>query len=236
MERPSGMPRLHARTDAEAQLYMDLRPCSCGEVQFDRHASEVTEEGVLCSRYAGPCARCGQPREFVFEGPATPRPSRGDTVEFGGSEPSRLLDPGEWMMVALERAKRQPSTREDLAFARAAVEEVVKFLPAGAERVPDEAFTERGRALAGAEPGRFRRARLATTLQAWADILARYDGRPPDPTAPDPGPDPTAPSPEATELAAAVPAQVEQLLDAIAKTDTEAGRAIAARRAALKAE
>jgi hypothetical protein len=215
----SGMPRLPARTDAEAHLYMDLRPCSCGEVQFDRHASEVTEEGVPCSRYAGPCARCGLPREFVFERPGTPRPSRGDAVAFGGSEPSRLLDPGEWMMAALERARRQPGTREDLAFARAAVEEVVKFLPAGADRVPAEAFTERGRAIRDAEPGRFRRVRLDATLQAWADILARYDAPPPEPTTPSPG--------EAT--------QVERLLDAIARTDTEAGRAIAARRADITA-
>lgn len=228
MERPSDMPRLSARTEAEAHLYMDLRPCSCGEVQFDRHASEIADDGVLCSRYAGRCARCGRPREFVFERPEAPWPGRSDTVAFGGSEPSRLLDPGEWMMVALERARRQPSTREDLAFARAAIEEVVKFLPAGAERVPDEAFTERGRAIRDAEPGRFRRARLATTLQAWADILARYDASPPGPAASSPG--------EAPERAAAVPAQVEQLLDAIAKTDTEAGRAIAARRAASKAE
>jgi hypothetical protein len=132
--------------------------------------------GVLCSRYAGPCAGCGAPREFEFELPAAFRPIRSDEVEFGGGDPSRLLDPGEWMAVAVERAGRQPGTREELAFARAALEEVVKFLPAGAERVPDEAFTSaRGRALRDAEPGRFRRVRLAAALQAWADILARYD-------------------------------------------------------------
>jgi len=286
------MPRLYARTNAEAHLYMDLRPCSCGEAQFDRHSSVITDDGVLCSRYAGRCAGCGQPREFVFELPETFRPIASDEVEFGGSDPSRLLDPGEWMVVALDRAKR--GTRGDLAIARTAVEEVMKFMPDGAERVPDEAFTsERGRAIRDAEPGRFRRVRLDATLQAWADILARYD-------APSPVPSPTSPlwPSDATELAASVlmqmssvrgkpvpvliealasavaaqqgfegvelsrhrsdlsgqihtlirgfefrsaelrqrsktSADVDRLLDAIAQTDTEAGRTIAAHRADL---
>ena len=295
----SSMPRLYARTNAEAHLYMDLRPCSCGETQFDRHSAVITQGGVLCSRYAGACAGCGRPREFVFELPETFRPIRGDFGELGdlgGDEPSRLLDPGEWMAIAVERAKRQPGTRDDLAFARAAVEEVMKFIPADAERVPDEAFTsERGRAIRDAEPGRFRRVRLAATLEAWGDILARYDA-----PAAAPAPSGSGAPGDATELAASrltqlaqvrdvpVPvlvdalatatvtkegfegallrrhvsdlagqintllrtfqikaaelrqrtrssADVDRLLDAISKTDTEAGRAITAHRADMTA-
>lgn len=299
---PMPKPKLYARTNAEAHLYMELSPCACGETEFGGPSSVVDDAGVLCSRYAGTCAGCGAAREFVFELPAAFRPI-GDTIEFGGSDPSRLLDPGEWMAVAVERARRQPGSRADLQFARAALEEVIKFLPAGAERVPDEAFTsERGRAIRDAEPGRFRRVRLAATLQAWSDILARPDrdsDRDPDPApAPAPAPAPQSTPDDATELAAAAlgqlaqlrelslpvlvdalataavqrqgfegielrrhtadlagqlhavlrrfeltaaeqrqrtrtSAEVDRLLDAIARTDTEAGRAIAAHRADL---
>jgi hypothetical protein len=212
----NGSPRLFARTHAEAHLYMDLRPCSCGEVQFARESSVIDDGGVLCSRYAGPCTRCGAPRAFVFELPETFRPIRSDGFDFGGSDRSRLLDPGEWMAVATERAKREPGTRDDLAFARAALEEVVKFLPAGGERVPDDAFTSaRGRAVRDAEPGRFRRARLDATLQAWGDILARYDA-------------PAAPG-DATALAASLLTQISELRDVPVPVLVEALASVAAR-------
>lgn len=300
------MTRRYARTNAEAHLYMDLRPCSCGETAFDRRSAVITHDGVLCSRYTGTCPGCGTAREFVFELPETIRPIRSDHVEFGGADPSRLLDPGEWMAVATERAKRDPGTRDDLDVARAALVEVMKFLPPASgrpasevrnDRVPDDAFvTERGRAVRDAEPGRFRRVRLEAVLDAWNDVMARYDagaGAQPVRVAPPvPAPRAAPPSPEALAearevarlaeqpvarlidaLAQAAAAQhgftgdeaqaqagelirqltalvhrhqvaaseqrlrtktsadVERLLDAIAKTDTEAGRALAGHRA-----
>lgn len=184
------MPRLQARTIAEAHLYMELRPCSCGESRFDWSLN--TSDGVSCS-YTGPCARCQQPRAFEFEIIEPTRPVT-EEVDFGSGQ-SRLLDPGEWMEVALERAKVH-QTRDELAFARAALEEVIKFLPEGAEEVPAAAFTsERGRALHAATPWPFLRIRLRASLHAWDDIIKRYD--------------------------------VDRLCEAIAATDTEAGRHMA---------
>jgi hypothetical protein len=172
--------RLYARTNSEAHLYMDLHPCACGGIAFDRHSAVITDGDALCSRYSGACKACGARREFVFELPETFRAIRHDHVEFGGADPSRLLDPGEWMAVADQRAKRNPGTREDLDIARAAVEEVLKFAPAGAERVPDA--------------GRFRRPRLEAVLGAYRDLLAKAPQapatknghRPPDPRPRDP--------------------------------------------------
>ncbi|HEY0992266.1 MAG TPA: hypothetical protein VGD80_34680 [Kofleriaceae bacterium] len=186
------MTRLHARTNSEAHLYMDLNPCGCGGIDFERHSAVITEGDALCSRYSGACKSCGARREFVFELPETFRPIRGDHIEFGGDDPSRLLDPGEWLAVAEFHARRNPGTRDDLDIARAAVEEVLKFAPAGAERVPDDAFrSERGRAVRDREPGRFRRARLEAVLGAYRDLLAkmpapmpRQNGRHAEPAAP----------------------------------------------------
>lgn len=154
---------------------MDQRPCSCGDIEFDRRSAVITDGDVLCSRYAGPCRSCGTQREFIFELSPVQRPV-GNQVEFGGSDPSRILDPGEWMAISEQYAKLDPGTAEDLDIARAALEEVIKFLPDGAESVPESAFvSERGRAVREREPGRFRRERLAAVLDVYRKLLAKQD-------------------------------------------------------------
>lgn len=160
------MTRHHARSSAEAHLYMDQRPCACGSCEFERHAAVISDGDALCSRYAGPCLQCGTLREFVFELPEALRPVTA-ALEYGGSEPSRLLDPGEWLAIADAHAQRSPGAPRDRAIARAAIAEVLKFVPAGAERVPVDAFhSARGRAVRDAEPERFHRDRLEAMLAA----------------------------------------------------------------------
>ena len=158
------MTRGYARSSAEAHLYMDRQPCACGETAFERHAAVVSDGDALCSRYAGTCQRCGVPRTFVFELSDMVQPVSA-RLSYGGDEPSRLLDPGEWLELADEHAARTPATLRDRAIARAALEEVMKFLPPGADRIPDDVFfTDRGRAMLSATPDRFARDQLEAQL------------------------------------------------------------------------
>src|SRR5690606_37812704 len=141
----------YMRTNAEAHIYMDQRPCTCGDIEFDRNRSVINDGGVLCTRYHGTCRTCRRPREFIFELPPNPHPIA-NRIEFGGSDSSRILDAGEWMAITEYYAKRDPGTYKDLDTARAALEEVIKFLPDGADRVPDECFwSEKGKAMLARE-------------------------------------------------------------------------------------
>jgi hypothetical protein len=182
----------HARTNAEAHLYMDLHPCACGEFRFPRAGSVVTTpDGVLASRYAGTCPQDGTEREFLFRVPERIiPPPRDGVVAYGGPDPSALIDPGEWLSIADAYARGVPAdtaapaadggataqatARAMLVHAIAAVEEVLKFVPAGADLVPEDAFvTDRGRAAHTREPGRFRRSRLEAVRDTYRSIAAQ---------------------------------------------------------------
>jgi hypothetical protein len=177
-----------ARTNAEAHLYMDLHPCECGEIRFPRTSSVVTTpDGDLASRYTGTCPKDGAQREFVFRLPQQiMMPGRDGEVRYGGPEPSELIDPGEWLSVADAYARSVPAdtavleadglatARSMVKHAAAAVDEVLKFIPADTDRVPETAFvTDRGRAAYAKEPGRFRRARLEAVRDTYRSIAAQ---------------------------------------------------------------
>jgi hypothetical protein len=181
------MPMLVARSAPECRLYIDLSPCSCGETAFDvRHALRTGPDGVLVAVYEGACPRCGLPRRFEFAlDPATPPVP----PAYGGPRPSQIICPGQFALVAdraaasaeLVPAGMAPAARsrgrDALARALAAQQEVIKFIPAGADEVPAAAFTSpEGRALYAREPGRFRRYRLEAVARAYRDALAGYDG------------------------------------------------------------
>lgn len=177
-----------ARTNEEAHLYMDLHPCGCGEIRFPRSSSVVeTADGDLASHYTGTCPQDGAQREFTFRLPPQIVPPPGDgTVRYGGPEPSELIDPGEWLSIADAYARSVPAdptslAADGLAQARsmlnravAAIDEVLKFIPEGEDRVPERAFvTDRGRAAYAKEPGRFRRPRLEAVRGTYANIAAQ---------------------------------------------------------------
>ncbi|WP_433165252.1 hypothetical protein [Kribbella sp. CA-247076] len=166
-----------ARTRDEARLYLDLTPCACGFVAVDwRHATRLVD-GELASCYDTTCPGCDAVREYSFGLP--PRESGGDYPNFGGAEPSQLLDAGRWLALADQLASRlppdDPATRaEALSVAAAAVAEVIKFVPPGEEVVPVEAFwSAEGRRVYDAEPGRFRRGRLEVVLETYRAAAAR---------------------------------------------------------------
>ncbi|MEU7631372.1 hypothetical protein AB0C34_15490 [Nocardia sp. NPDC049220] len=187
-----------ARTNAEAHLYMDLHPCdACGASDFHPRSSVVMIVHDLGSRYHGTCPSCGTEREFVFRIPEQTHAPSGDAVQYGDARPSELLDPGEWLWVADSASGQGPAdpsglspeetTRQRyfLAVAVAAIAEVLKFVPEGADAVPDSAFvSERGHSVYAAEPGRFSKPRLEAVLGAYRDISMRFGATRVDETIP----------------------------------------------------
>ncbi len=184
----------YARTFDEAYLYMELRPCVCGETDFDKTTASLVEDGVATERYSGNCPNCGRARRFTFRMPDEP-PAISFEMRYGwGDEPSQLLDPGEWLSVAdlfeanaqaelnsgdITDERQLTSIYYQLSSALAATEEVLKFLSSGVEAVPEEAFrSQPGRMMFELVPERFRRtalsAELADRRQALAEFEARY--------------------------------------------------------------
>lgn len=176
---------LIARSSQEAHLYMDLHACVCGAEEFGRRHRLEDRDGVLVTVYEGECAQCGRTRSFAFtlsdEHPPAP-------PAFGGPEPSRIIDPGEFLWagdrVSGESGLRLLNTplaghqgiRPATAYAIAAFEEVAKFLPEGADRIPEDRFTsDRGRELYAKDPTRFTRAEITTALELKRRILEGID-------------------------------------------------------------
>lgn len=165
---------LVARAMAECHMFMELHPCErCAEPDFSWTVHEAAErDGQRISSYEGDCPACGTRRrfEFVVLDPSAPPPT------LGGVEPSSIIDPGEFFVygewaLGATTVPRDPSPIEvadayDAAVdAAATTEEILKFVPPGADSVPLEAFTsERGRAAHAADPSRFRRQRLEAML------------------------------------------------------------------------
>ncbi|MFI8521707.1 hypothetical protein ACIGEZ_28425 [Streptomyces sp. NPDC085481] len=141
----------YARSIAEEHLYMELHPCECGESAKTgiTHGLLQTEQGIA-SDHQFVCAGCGTRRRFVFRLPGL-APQHAD--RYGGPEPSRIIDAGEWRMIALSYMSEAEEVRADpvrrkamLEECLAAYQEMLKFVPPGADRVPDSAFfTEYGR-------------------------------------------------------------------------------------------
>ena len=164
---------------------MDLQPCpGCGVQGFEweEHLTEERPDAVVAI-YRGACLECGTGREFEFELIA------GATAElsFGGPQPSRIIDPGQFFALAREAAALVPASpaqcapaelpdaREAIAMAVSAIDEVAKFVPADGDSIPSDAFTsEVGRAVYAADPMQFRRARIDAVSAAYRDVHAAY--------------------------------------------------------------
>ncbi|NUR96739.1 MAG: hypothetical protein HOV67_15955 [Kribbellaceae bacterium] len=170
-----------ARTRDEAQLYLELHPCpDCGSDEAPWQQALVDVDGELASSYAATCPGCAAEREYLFGLPEREAPVHGWPT-FGGPEPSEIIDAGQWLDIAERAVAAVPPEPAEagrvLAIAQAAVAEVIKFVPAGADAVPeDEFWTPDGQAVRAAEPSRFRLDRLLLTRDTYAE-LARDNGR-----------------------------------------------------------
>lgn len=164
-----------ARTRDEAYVYLDLTPCpACGSAETEWRHALAQVDGVLVAAYDGSCQGCSAEREYLFELPE--REHAGGIPNFGGPEPSALLDPGQWLeladqLMAVVPANDSEAAEEVAAFASAAVAEVLKFVPAGADAVPAARFWSAvGRRAYDSQPGRFRRDRLQVVLDTYSGV------------------------------------------------------------------
>ncbi|MFE7808806.1 hypothetical protein ACFU51_29875 [Streptomyces sp. NPDC057430] len=164
---------------------MDLHPCACGSGDFDRQHRLEQHGDDMVAVYEGACRRCGTTRRFAFrmaEEIPPPPPA------FGGSEPSQIIDPGEFLNVAFRISEsaglqllNSPESehhkmRDSVAYSIAAYEEVLKFIPPGADAVPSSAFTsEAGLARYRQDPGKFARRLIDIYLKNARAILADID-------------------------------------------------------------
>jgi hypothetical protein len=102
---------------------------------------------------------------------------------FGGPEPSQLIDPGEFLAAAERSAGQVPDdaptrptherivAKRELGIAIAALEEVLKFIPEGKERVPPECFNGT-RPVYDADPTRFDRRRVEQQIAGYRARLS----------------------------------------------------------------
>ncbi|MGA8115823.1 MAG: hypothetical protein WCA46_19350 [Actinocatenispora sp.] len=193
---------LEARTYAEAHLYMDLQQCRCGEYRFDRDHMTMLNgpPDTLTMRFEGACERCGRQRGFTFRLPEhADRPTTG--YSFRGDGPSRLLDPGQWFAVSVaqselnayvqqqvnpDEAWRDPEAWEDMAESLSnagdAVAEAYRFVPDGADAVPDGAvWSESGREMLASLGGPLSTELLARRRAECRTALDEFVQRYPEP-------------------------------------------------------
>lgn len=176
---------LEARTAYECRLYIELHPHDCGERAFPARSKITRLDEGLVAVYDGPCPSCGKPRrfEFLLDPELEPAPPA-----FGNARPSKIIDPGQFLTVADDAANDAPDSIEGLsterleraksrlAVAAAAIDEVLKFIPAGESKVPVAAFTSAaGKECYLREPGRFERARLEAVLGVYRQGLDAYN-------------------------------------------------------------
>jgi hypothetical protein len=132
--------------------------------------------------YEGRCDRCRYPWSFEFALDA----EACATGKFGGTKPSQIVDAGQFLAVAdtaaravaadvsaLDNLSRQRA-RALMLRAVAAIEEVLKLIPPGADRIAaDSLFSAMGKEMYLAEPGRFRKSRLEAVLGVYRGTVER---------------------------------------------------------------
>jgi hypothetical protein len=178
---------LDVRSHNEAMLFVILRDCeACGALARDITDELRVDDGTLLSEYTCVCRECGNIDSFEFRLPEhDPQAGRGGVV-YGGDDPSTIIDAGEWLDAAERIASGGPAEpdgieREAAALAMtgaaAAVHEVLKFIPPGADRVPPTAiWTERGQERFARDPLRMRRAGLEVLEKVYRESAERLAG------------------------------------------------------------
>lgn len=180
--------RAIARSAEEARVYMELHACPrCRTETPFLPGHLVDRDGVLVSRYEGPCSGCARVRRFELElADPLPPPETPDAIRFGDGR-SSLLDPGQWLVVAERYAKRVPASADGLApaararaawtlkLAIGALDEALAFLAPGEVAITEATITSRAGWIAyDLDPGRFRRDRIIAVRGAYVGVLRAF--------------------------------------------------------------
>ncbi len=175
---------LKARSTAETWLYLELHGCECGVSQFEPEHWLESRDGALVAVYQGSCPACGTRRRIEFslaDAQEVPAPA------IGGETPSEIIDAGEFLLLSDRAAASVPVdlsglTDRQLAVARermtraiVALQEVMKFIPSGADQVPESALrVADSRALYREHPERFTRTELNTRLRSYREGMLNF--------------------------------------------------------------
>ena len=185
-----------ARSSLETRFFLELERCpQCGE----RDIGVVHTQGGLYGPIGGPdrpggiydvtCPRCGHQRSiFVFKPDDYSYLDDFEPGHLGGPAPSTIIQPHQfakelaWCMRDIEKDlsayerkdKEQRRPHNELwAIGRTCAIELGKFIPAGADEVPETAFTtDEGRVYRDAHREEFTRAYLDATLTMLGAIRA----------------------------------------------------------------
>jgi hypothetical protein len=181
-DKAIGTAMLISRSSAECHLYIELHACECGEARAPWKHQLESRVDALVTVYDGVCERCTRPWTFEF----ALDPEAAPIGKFGGARPSQIVDAGQFLAVADAAARAVPHEENHLdelsrqraralmLRAVAAIEEVLKLIPQGADRVAaDSLFSTLGKQMYLAELGRFRKSRLEAVLEIYRRAVAR---------------------------------------------------------------
>lgn len=189
---------IRARTYAEAHEYMMLAVGDCAGHGFETRTLRTFREGDRRARtYAVDCPRDGNHWEFTFVTDPRLDDSSDSTALSYGPGQSKLIDAGQWYVVfsfyvnavrdvqergcdALPDLDTARAIVDWLDRSRAAIEEILKFLPEGADRVAESAlWTDTGREAYRYASDQFDRTTLERIIAgldaAMQAHVARYD-------------------------------------------------------------
>jgi len=168
----------YARSFPEAELFISLQPCEvCGEAALEVQGFALGDDFRAVHTT---CGNCTNQRDYDFRFPVEPA-----SGWFGGDQPSELVDPGQWLMLADLALEELPpdatqavdEDRSQAEFACAATEEAMKFLRPDEDRVSPYAFwTQSGYEMYQSAEWRFERDWLESHLRTCREAVARLAG------------------------------------------------------------